>query len=279
MPVDVPYGPERGGRFSSIRTVDRNAAIAEYYGNTGFNLVAMLKKALAAGTLESVQIAREFAEALTQTVRASKNQLANLHHEVGKLAQDEVVTAYSRIRAERGGPASYRDQETHKGRDANSRLLHALGDAEFFRGTYDGIGFANKVHLDRQARQWYRLNFGARPAPGAARNIGPGNRSTPAPVTWKGLQLGTLKLPTGPSKAFYLPLGTWNEAGQFHHPIGPAFIATGGVAAWNFLDAGIATIAAELPGAYSKLHGDWARSATRGVGPLSRVVSVRATMG
>lgn len=270
MPVRVPYPKERGGQYAGLAYVDASADIAEVYGNTGFNMKAMLKAALLAGELEGNRMVRDFAAAMENVVRSSRNQLANVHHQVGETAKDEVVAAYRRVRAERAGPGSYRQGA---GRDAGGRLLQALSSPEFFRGTYDGIGFANKTFLDGQARQWYRLNFGARASPGASNRIGPGLRSTPAPVTWQGLVLGVISLPTEPSKPFYLPPGYWKERGFY--PAGKrAIFPTGGVRAWNFLDAGTAAIGRELGPAYQSLNADWLESAKRGVGPLSRVVNV-----
>jgi hypothetical protein len=269
MPVRVPY-PDRSGPFAGLSYVDANPDIDELYGVAGFSLKDLFAEALAAGALDANQMVRDFALALEQTVRASRNQLANLHHQVGVQAQQHILAAYEEARVSRGrNDAPYREST----RDAGGRLFNALAAPEFFRGTYDGIGMANRNHLDREARQWHRLNFGARSETGGG---GPGSRPTATPLTWQGLVVGSLGLPFEPSPGFGLPWGYWTEGNAFR-PTGPRQIfPTAGVRAWNFLDAGTATIAREIGPAYEGLYGRWLESAQRGVGPLSRIVDVRA---
>lgn len=268
MPVGVPYAFQgvpfrnRGGPFAGLAYVDASRDIDELYLSGGVNLVGLFKQALAAGSLDGSEIVRSFALALDQTVRASKNQLATLHHQVGVLAQQNIIEAYEQARVAKG-----RNIEPYRlsARDAGDRLLHALGREDFFRGTPDGIGLANRTMLDKEARQWHRLNFGARPGSGAP--------PRPAQVQWQGLVVGAIGLPYEPSAAFGLPRGFWREGGFY--PTGPRQIyKTKGIKAWNFLDAGTATIASEIGPAYQNLYDRWLASSQRGVGPLSRVVHV-----
>jgi hypothetical protein len=261
MPVAVPY-PDRAGPYAGLAYVDASADVDELYRSGGISLQSLFAEALAAGALDGNTMVRDFAAALEETVRSSRNQLANLHHQVGVVAQANIVAAYEQARVEKGrNIPSYREST----RDAGGRLLHALLSADFFRGTYDGIGLANRTLLDREARQWHRLNFGARPGPGAP--------PQQAQVEWQGLVVGAIGLPSEPSAAFGLPRGFWQE-GAFG-PTGPRQIyKTRGIRAWNFLDAGTATIAREIGPAYQGLYDRWLTSSLRGVGPLSRVVSV-----
>lgn len=267
MPVGVPYPASRGGQYAGLAYVDASLDIAELYGTGSFNLRAMFLQALRAGDLEASEVVTRFAQALEQVTRGSRNQLANLHHQVGLVMQDEVLEAYRQARSTLGRmDPPYRVDATAKGRDANGRLEAALASVEFFRGTYDGIGFANRTMLDRQARQWHRLNFGALP------DAGP--RARPAQITWQGLVVGAIGLPAAPSRPFLMPRGFWTEGGAFRPTGATPMYRTRGIRAWNFLDAGVRALGREIGPAYETLYGDWVRSAQRGVGPISRVVNV-----
>lgn len=288
MPVAVPY-PGGPGAYAGLAYIDAHPEIGFLFRSGAINLVDVFRRALAAGALDGSNMVADFARALDQTVRASKNQLATLHHQVGSLAQQNILEAYEQARVTKGRHiAPYREST----RDANGRLAHALGREDFFRGTPDGIGLANRSMLDKEARQWHRLNFGARPASGDS----PGR----FPLTWDGLVVGAIGLPAEPSAPFVLPRGVWigeggtreqaggSRTGQFYPQSQRAALAgrgvlgrpggvrrAGGIRAWNFLDAGIATIATEIGPAYQNLYDRWlASSAQRGVGPLSRVVKV-----
>jgi len=268
MPVGVPYAfqgipyQNRGAPYAGLAYVDASSDVAELYRSGGFNIKDLFAKALAAGALDGNQMVRDFALALEQTVRASRNQLAQLHHQIGVVAQADIVAAYEAALVNKGrNLAPYREST----RDAGGRLLRALGREDFFRGTYDGIGLANRNLLDREARQWHRLNFGARPGAGVA--------PRQFQITWQGLAVGAIGLPSEPSAPFGLPRGFWREGGFY--PTGPRQIyKTKGIRAWNFLDAGTEAISRNLGPAYEGLYGRWLESSTRGVGPLSRVVNV-----
>lgn len=260
MPVGVPY-PGREAPYASIAYVERQVA-AEVYRTGVFNIAALFRAAVTAGTLEAVKVAQDFALALGQTVRSSKNQLATLHHNIGTLMQEEVLAAYEEALHARGrNIAPYRLST----RDAGGRLAAALASSQMFRATYDGVGFGNVRFLDSAARQWHRLNFGA--APNA------GSRPRTFAIKWQGLVVGAVGYNEGPSPAFMLPRGRFVEGAFF--PTGPTPVHPArGVAAWNFLDAAPETLAREIGPAYSLLFDRWAASALRGVGPLSRVVNV-----
>lgn len=266
MPVSIPH-PNRLGPFAGLAYVEANQAIDELYRSGVFDLRDLMRRALAAGLLDNTTVAREMAQALEQTVRASKNQMANVHYQLGRLMQLNVEEAYQEAKASRGRnlppyrpPFLSRESE----RDANGRMEAALSSPEFFRATYDGIGFGNVRLLDRTARQWHRLNFGAGDA------AGPGARQYP--VRWQGLVLGTVGFTDGPSRPFAMPRGIFRE-GAFY-PRGPRPIyRTRGIQAWHFLDAGPETLAREMGPAYEGVHRQWAASAKRGVGPLTRIAT------
>jgi hypothetical protein len=51
---------------------------------------------------------------------------------------------------------------------------------------------------------------------------------------------------------------------------------TQGIKAWNFLDAGVQTLAREIGPAYDDLYTGWFESAARGAGPLKKVINLPA---
>lgn len=260
MPVRIPTGAFESP-YAGIDYILRNAQ-REIWDLGVFHLLDGVRQAVAVGAAEAPEEVRRFVLALEGLTRSSRNQLITLHHQLGSLMQADVVAAYTRALATQGRNAGpYRESS----RDAGGRLASALGAEGFFRGTTDGILFGNITLLDRRARQWHRLNFGALPNRGAP----PGRFE----VRWRNMVVGALGYEDQPSAPFLLPRGFFRER-QFY-PTGPTPIRpTRGIRAWNFLDAGVATLAREVGPAYEGLYGRWVASAQRGRGPLSRTIDV-----
>lgn len=262
MPVSVPY-PNRARPYAGLAVVERGV-VDELYRAGLFGLTGLFREALNAGALGGSAIVEDFARALSQLVRSSSNQLANLHHQVGTVMQAAVVVAYDNAVATkgRGDVGSYRLNTRYAG----GRLHGALASPEFFRGTHDGIAFGNILALDTAAAQWHRLNFGALPEAGA--------RPRQFAIRWEGLAVAAIGYDEGPSRPFFMPRGFW-QGGAFG-PTGRApTTPTKGIQAWNFLDAGVEVLAREIGPAYDALYRNWFASAERGLGPLSRVVSIQ----
>lgn len=66
----------------------------------------------------------------------------------------------ARKKGKRRYPTSYREDS---GRAANGKLAAAIGNESNFQSDAYGIKFIDVDLMDRQAPQWYRLNFGAGP--------------------------------------------------------------------------------------------------------------------
>lgn len=280
MPVPVPNRPHP---YSSLANVNARAA-EELYRAGALTLVEGVAKGVAdAGSRITAQVAA-FAAALERTTRSSRSQLTNVHDQLAQGMQQATLARYRLARQSGRMTGPYRLSS----RDAGGRLERAIADPEFCRGTHDGIGFANEALLDRTARQWHRLNFGA----GSA--AGPGPRRFG--VTWGGAVIASLGLDDTPSRGFTLPRGVWTAPGggsrqrageglgwfypQSERPRGILgrpnnARPTRGIRAWNFFDAGVQFLAQNLGPAYENLYREWWDSAQRGVGPLSRVVEVR----
>lgn len=256
-------GPNRfrENPYARLDYVNRRAQY-ETYESGAFHILRGFLDAVDASTAVNAQVAA-FAEAMTHINRHShaRTQLARAHTQVAQLMQRAVIADYAKAQARFGrNIPSYRLTT----RDAGGKLRAALGSAQFYRGTYDGIGFVNVDLLNNTARQWHRLNFGARP------------RGNYTPRMYKA-RFGNLVAGafgyTGerPSPSFAMPRGVWNE-GAFYPKGRRMVVKTRGIQAWNFLDAGPRVLAERIGPAYDGVYRDWFQSAQRGKGPLSKVV-------
>ena len=252
---EVPYG--------RIEYVNRHASLELYQSGT-FNVVGGFLNAVSAATEVNVQVAA-FAEAMTHLSKHSyaRTQLASYHTKVAKQMQTAVLEDYDKAKARYGrNLAPYRLTT----RDAGGKLRAALGSAQIYRGTYDAIGFGNVSLLDNTARQWHRLNFGARP------------RGTYTPRMYQA-RFGNLVAGAfgfageSPSAGFGLPRSfIWRE-GMLLRPRGRQVTPTRGIQAWRFLDAAPRVLAEQIGPAYDALYRDWFASAQRGKGPLAKVAN------
>jgi hypothetical protein len=86
--------------------------------------------------------------------------MADVNKRVAAGAQNAVVEAYQASPI--GKQESYRGNDTGKWRRfSGNRMRNALSSPRFQDSDKDGIYFGNISFLDSQAKQWYRLNFGA----------------------------------------------------------------------------------------------------------------------
>lgn len=180
----------------------------------------------------------------------SNSTFQRANYVIGLQAQDATARAYANRRPRRR-VGSYR---VGSGRYAGQALLRAIKAPDFFRATPQGIQFINVERLNREARQWKRLNFGA--GGGAVRP--PGQFG----VEFNGLLAATLGLTPDPRPGFKLPPGFWLGAdgvvqrrgtpgtGRFFPVGGPQKYATYGIVGTNFLDAGVRRIAQAIGPTY-----------------------------
>jgi hypothetical protein len=267
------YIDPRGYAYSSLDRVIDNA-IDEFYGAGALYLTDAVQVGVHDAGTRALQMMKAFAAALDKTTQSSRSQLTDVHYQLAREAQAATLIAYRRARGTGRMAGPYRLSQ----RDAGGKMDAAIESEEFIRATYDGIGFANNDVLDRMARQWHRLNYGAGEAAGA----GPRQFT----VHWGSAITASFGLTDTPSSGFMLPRGFWRdpsgkflsrgEAGWFYpNRKGPGPTPTRGIRAWNFLDAGIESIANNIGPAYEGLYKDWFESAARGVGPLSRVEDIK----
>lgn len=252
----------------------------EAFGWSAYLVEAMIAAVAGAGEAAASQLVG-FAEALERDIASMRGSMLALHEAVGEKVQASIVGAYSARLATSRNPQGYRAgaSDHSRRRYANGVLLAALESPELVRATYDGIAFPNISLLDARAAQWHRLNFGAGSGHGSVNRI--------FSQSFGGLVLTGLGFSDeSPSRPFTLPTGYWTapRPGGAFYPVGEAGdlgkghgfklqkgpVATKGIAAWNFLDAGVETLVDLLPEAYSKRIDELVTQADRGRGAGSR---------
>ena len=120
---------------------------------------------------------------------------------LGRNAQLSMLDAYGQLVTRREGPADRTHYRAGQGRFAGGVLLQALGSADFFEATPNGLAWGNIAALDAAARHWHRIAFGA-----GGRGAG---GSAHYPVTFKGLASIALGYDETPSPGFSMPAGVW----------------------------------------------------------------------
>lgn len=173
---------------------------------------------------ESATLARSLAVAADAASSATSRQVLELlrvfernvaraerqafFERLGERAHSAVITSY---KSRRRGPSGYRadtDGGERYRRYAGGRMLAALQNPDhIYIATPDGITFLpNPRKLDAKAKQWYRLNFGARPGFGSAPRR--------FDVSISNIFLFSLGFDAGPSEPFRIPRGFWVERGE-----------------------------------------------------------------
>lgn len=253
----------------------------------------------------SVRGAATIESEMLQTIGALFNDVAFIrqqggavkaaHTRIGEVARRSTQNAYTHRRFRR--PAgSYRLDDTGQNqRYAGGALREALGSRNgHVEADEFGIRFLNTDVLDKAAKQWRRLNYGAGGKAGAA----PHQYN----LEWGGIVVATLGLPADPRPAFKIPRGYWvgpdgkrvgagkggsdrffpvgtssqeiSRAESFRGRPSPARM-TAGIAASNFIDAGVRRIANELPSAYMQLYEDWHNRNLARVAKIAESAGVR----
>jgi len=235
-------------------------------------MASMVAEAAMASSGATSEVLAQIGVFYDAAVRSRRPSLANAYEDVGKQANIAVSQRY-RKSAGRGGPGPYRANASGKyKRDSGGKLGRALTSERMYLATPTGISYVNRPFLDSQARQWYRLNFGAgqrgrdsvRPASRTAIFFG---QRTSLDIGLQGFSASpSFKMPAGffqdsrgtvkgfdPSrrgKDKFNPAGFLqggqnmmkNAAGQELRAI-----TTQGITARNFLDAGTDVIARGMP--------------------------------
>lgn len=223
-------------------------------------------------------------------IKNRDSRMQQAFQQVALAGKKATIAAYH----EKGvGPYRFNDSGSYK-RYSNGVMRTLLNSDSWYRVTPEGILWILPPAFDVAAKQWYRLNFGAAPAP--QKGIGS--------VTMRFFGQNIGRAPTmddfSPSKAFFLPRGVWSpvalaktpkggkglhgveagtpSTGQFFYPAGAMgtgddrFLAgsqrkvTKGIVGGRFLDAGFRTIAQQMPVAMEVLFRELATDAANSAG-------------
>lgn len=194
-----------------------NAIITDFRGEARRTMSAAM---VAASQAANSATARQVEAVLDVFARdVGRGERRRFFQTLGERAQRTVVRSYASSRAASGGPAGYRanDPNPRLRRYAGGRMLRALQNpSNVFEVTERGIMFGpNAAELDRTAKQWFRLNFGALPQAG--------RRPERFQVSFSNLMLFSVGFDATPSRTFAVPEsgygGYFNSRGEFH-PLG-----------------------------------------------------------
>ncbi len=237
---------------------------------------------LVGGVIAGVLAATEIASKQLQTIadvfsrgQHDRSTMARIHNEIGQAAKRSTVASYRyRVSSFKRTP-SYRIGDRLSG----GVLQRALNSDNIYEASAEGIHFPNVTWLNSEAKHWARLNFGAGEAAGSAIY---GNAKRKFSVTWDDVVIAQLGFTETKRPAFGIPPGFFvqGEAGRRGgraRSAGGAFYPTRqgpmrptrGITPTNFLDAGLARIARELPLAYEDLFNEWWVQAQGKAGPLT----------
>jgi hypothetical protein len=165
-------------------------------------------------------ILADFARAMqTEASKYRRIRMGQLNQEVANIAQQAVIEKYQ---ATRKGIPSYRSEDTgNLRRYSNGAMLRALENPGFITATPTRIGFGNTEILDRSAKQWYRLNFGAAPKGSA--------NTTPSPISMFGQTAAGADLREyRPSEPFRIPYGAFAKNARSSSTGGPIYTQAAG---------------------------------------------------
>lgn len=290
----------------------RDLAELQFAAQTGVSWA--IQDMVASAVVESAGMVQDVLAGFAMSVAENfggpqvQEELNAVWSQVASKARAAVVDTYL---TSRKSQVSYRWQDTGKNkRYSNKVMLAALKGDGLLRVGPDGIEYMIRPVLDRHARQWYRLNFGAKPA--GKWSKGHATMTFFGKDMGKGPNLGDF----GPSKPFRLPPGIWtNAAAASTKALSPAntlrgrnavrYSKTGdsrggrnfyplsgmkpenrprwdenivrmtkGIAGAGFLDAGVVSINRNLPPAIEGVVEKYLTDAIRGTGPLVGTLGV-----
>lgn len=272
--------PLRSQSFIALQRLKDQGREGLVAGVEGALVASLTQAVIQAGEQVSVKQSQQL-KALGKALSADlipPGRRQEAHQKIGRAAQLSTQQGYVNRSARRNTPSTRMNpRDARNRRYAGGALLRAIQAPDFFRATANGLEFINVNRLDKEARQWRRLNFGAGSVAGAA----PGRSE----VRWSGMVVAQLGLAPDARPAFRIPKGYWINGNDFYPrgeaPRGSTKGArrqraglTAGIVASNFLDAGVRRIADEFPLEYQRMYAELV--AKFGRERLSEVLQVKA---
>lgn len=259
--------------------------------NTNITLASV--KVVNGGTRGAMNMARILANGLKQQMQ-DKSELTKVHQRVANNMRDSVKSSYEQTVLSK--PGQYR---MGQGRISGGRLKAAIMNRNLAVGTAEGIFYVDEHRLDREAKHWRRLNFGA---VGTAVT---GRQAQRFKFRFDDVTLYTVGFPDEARPAFSMPPGIFEDAsgekvgrsvsraGQdafiwirggknmaagVRKIVDPPVPITRGIKPRNFLDAGLRRMVRDLPPAYNRMVKGWLADAEKSI-KLPPIVNVRAGLG
>lgn len=152
----------------------------------------------------NLQVAKRLGNYATTFQRSlqQKKGLREANKEIADLAREAVLLRYLEKHSKR---SPYRELDGD--RYAGGVLLQTLANRQFIRPSASGIQFGNSKLLDANAKQWYRLNFGA----GAKGEAAAKPKSTPMVFFNRTISSRASLDNYGPSSGFVMPSGFFSS--------------------------------------------------------------------
>lgn len=167
----------------------------------------------AVGKSVKTQMGRSFqrwAKAVEEGVIEARNkEMGKINRRVAEEARSAIFQAYSESGIGLGAAYRWNDVGRNK-RYSHGAMKRAMKSRNLVIGDDRGIGFVDVNYLDRVAKQWYRLNFGALPKGSGGRGPAEGSMKLFGKTLSGRLTLNGF----GPSEPFKVPqqgLGTWSS--------------------------------------------------------------------
>lgn len=204
-------------------------------------------------------------------LKGNEAEMLDMHRQVANSMRRAMLTSFGQtVTANKTfGGRFYR---VGQNRYSGGTLKRALQDPGMAVATARGISYVNQTKLNAEARHWQRLNFGA---------LGTEVHNRPARqfrFLFDDVTVFTLRFRAGPRPAFFLPVGMFitpegTRVGRSSARTGldmfqptkkqVAVFPTRGIEARNFLDAGLAPLAVELPAMYLQKFHAWFRQGNK----------------
>ena len=211
------------------------------------SMIAQISKSAEIATVDAMD---DLANSYATILRSRRRNLQKANEAIAQEALKAIVQA--RQVADLGHP-DYRSGDLGKTKRFSGGVLdRALGSSQMFIASPNGVAFGNSQLLDREAKQWFRLNYGH----------GGGSRTPRTfPVVLFEQEVSRISdKTTGHASGFLMPAGFFNSgdrrfylAGESDHRTDDSAIVDQGTSATitgqRFLDAGLEVVARGVPAA------------------------------
>lgn len=268
--------------------INQAARNRQFYGEIGDLIdVRLIMSEVSATTATKLSAAMgRWAKEMDRKVsKARDTDLRKVHQETATAARNAVISAYEASGIGTEFPSYRQNAKGRLRRYSGGAMERAMRSPKFIAGDSRGIRFVDQDFMDRNAKQWYRLNFGALPksskdpAVGSMRFFGKASSqrvelngfgpSKPFIVPARGA--GVFGVPGAPDNGPVTPSGRgilyiYRKGMKFKKGIPPRFVAgkvSKGIEGKRFIDAGAREINAVYPKLLTAMIRRWEADALK----------------